>query len=53
MKALDNLNRDFEQWAGSEKTSQMNDEERAKSLAKLCVLNEENVRQILSEVVWL
>lgn len=53
MNALDNLNRDFEQWAGSEKTSQMNDEERAKSLAKLCVLNEENVRQILSEVVWL
>ncbi|MBO6165199.1 MAG: MerR family transcriptional regulator [Eubacterium sp.] len=52
-KALDNINRDFEQWAVNDKTAEMTDEERAKSLAKLAVLNEENVRQILSEVVWL
>jgi DNA-binding transcriptional MerR regulator len=52
-KALDHINRDFEQWAGSDKTTQMTEEERAKSLAKLCVLNEENVRQTLSEAVWL
>lgn len=53
MKTLDNINRDFEQWAVNDKTAEMTDEERAKSLAKLAVLNEENVRQILSEVVWL
>ena len=29
------------------------EEERIRSLSKLTILNEENVRQILSEVIWL
>ena len=53
LKALDKINRDYEQWADNGKSKDMSDEERARSLSKLVVLNEENVRQILSEVVWL
>ena len=53
LKALDKINRDYEQWADNGKGKDMSDEERARSLSKLVVLNEENVRQILSEVVWL
>ena len=42
-----------EQWIDDDKTKNMDENERARNLARLVVLNEENVRQILSEVVWL
>ena len=53
MKALDSINQNFEQWIDDDKTKNMDENERARNLARLVVLNEENVRQILSEVVWL
>lgn len=53
MKGLDSIQKSYEQWADSDKVKKMTEEERIRSLSKLTILNEENVRQILSEVIWL
>ena len=53
MKGLDSIQKSYEQWADSDKVKNMTEEERIRSLSKLTILNEENVRQILSEVIWL
>ncbi len=53
IKGLDSIRKNYEQWADSDKTKEMTEEERIRSLSKLAILNEENVRQILSEVIWL
>ncbi len=37
----------------AKKMREMSDDERARYLSKLVVLNEENIRQVLSEVIWL
>ena len=37
----------------SDRIKEMTDEERAAFLAKLVVINEEGVRQFLSEILWL
>ena len=53
MKGLDSIQKSCEQWADADKVKKMTEEERIRSLSKLTILNEENVRQILSEVIWL
>lgn len=53
IKELDSMKKSFEEEAVADKIKEMSDEERAKYLSRLVILNEENVRQILSDVVWL
>ena len=53
MNGLDSIQKNYEQWADSDKVKGMTEEERIRSLSRLAILNEENVRQILSEVIWL
>ena len=51
MKELEGMKQSLE--TGAEKMRQMSDDERARYLARLVILNEENIRQVLSEVLWL
>ncbi len=51
LQQLDSMQESLE--SGSEKMREMTDDERARYLSKLVVLNEENIRQVLSEVIWL
>ena len=51
IQGLDSMRDSLE--SGTEKMREMSDEERARYLARLVVLNEQNVRQVLSEVIWL
>ena len=51
IQGLDSMKDSLE--SGAEKMREMSDEERAHYLSKLVVLNDQNVRQVLSEVIWL
>ncbi|MCR5251537.1 MAG: MerR family transcriptional regulator [Lachnospiraceae bacterium] len=51
IQGLDSMRESLE--SGTEKMREMSEEERARFLARLVVLNEENIRQTLSEVIWL
>ena len=51
MNALDGMKQSLK--SGADKLKQMSEEERASYLARLVILNEENIRQVLSEVLWL
>ena len=53
IRELDVMKASLAQGSEAEKLRQMTDEERAWYLAKLVRVNEENVRQTLSEVLWL
>ena len=53
IRELDAMKTKLSQGSEAEKLRQMTDEERAWYLAKLVRVNEENVRQTLSEVLWL
>ncbi len=47
------IKRNMNEGKEADRLSEMSDDERAKFLAKLVVINEEGVRQLLSEVLWL
>ena len=51
IQGLDSMKESLE--SGTEKMREMNEDERAHYLSKLVVLNDQNVRQVLSEVIWL
>ena len=53
IRELDVMKASLAQGSEAEKLRQMTDEERAWYLAKLVRVNEENVRQTLSEALWL
>ena len=53
IKELEVVKKSYEEAAGTDKMKNMTEDERARYLAKLTVLNEENIRQTLSEVLWL
>ena len=53
LKELEILKENLGKESGIKAFNEMNDDERARTLAKLIRVNEENVRQVLSEVVWL
>ena len=52
IKQLDGMQKSFEEAVISDKIKKMDDEERARYLSKLAILNQENIRQVLSEVLW-
>ena len=53
LKELEILKENLGKESGIKAFNEMDDDERARTLAKLIRVNEENVRQVLSEVVWL
>jgi len=53
MKELAAMKKTVEQGEAADHLSKMSDEERAWYLAKLVRINEENIRQVLSDVLWL
>ena len=53
LKELEILKENLGKDSGIKAFNEMDDDERARTLAKLIRVNEENVRQVLSEVVWL
>ena len=53
IKELSSIKKNMNEGSEANRIKEMSDEERARLLAKLVVINEEGVRQPLSEVLWL
>ena len=53
IKELSSIKKNMNEGSEANRIKEMSDEERARLLAKLVVINEEGVRQTLSEVLWL
>jgi DNA-binding transcriptional MerR regulator len=53
IQELSSIKKNMNEGSEANRIKEMSDEERARLLAKLVVINEEGVRQTLSEVLWL
>ena len=52
IKEIDTIRKSIEDGKEADKLKEMSDDERAWYLAKLIRVNEENIRQVLSEILW-
>lgn len=52
IKEIDTIRKSIEDGKETDKLKEMSDDERAWYLAKLIRVNEENIRQVLSEILW-